>query len=110
MRPLDESFWFNGLLILAAVALVWIGMVVIQRTRRGVLEDRPERPEDRLAPFEAAYRRGQMSEEEFRRIQQSLGAGLHVPPTPPTPRVAPPGPSQATEEEPPGPLPGAESE
>ncbi len=71
-----SSLWSNALLILVGVALLWLGSVVIARMRSEattMIVDGNEA--DPLAPFLDAYRRGQMSEEEFRRIAEKLSPG-----------------------------------
>jgi hypothetical protein len=101
MTNLMDSLASSALLILAGVALLWIGGTIIGRMRREATTTAVDaRPTDPLAPFEAAYRRGQMSDEEYQRIREKLGAGAKLgrvgarPITPPP--VPPPEPPPAS--------------
>lgn len=68
-----SSLWSNALLILVGVALLWLGSVVIARMRQEATTMIVEgKDADPLSPFLDAYRRGQMSEEEFRHIAGKL--------------------------------------
>ena len=89
--------------ILGLIVLVVLGVLVIRAYRRSLIESRPERPEDLLGPLEEAYRRGQMSDEEYQRVRRSLEVGkaanrepaenpeLHRPPDKPDPGESAPG-------------------
>lgn len=71
-----SSWWSTALLVLVGVALLWLGSVVIARMRTEattMIVDRPD--SDPLSPFLEAYRGGQMSEEEFRRIAEKVAPG-----------------------------------
>lgn len=71
-----SSLWSNALLILVGVALLWLSSVVIARMRHEattMIVDRNEA--DPLSPYLDAYRRGQMSEEEFRHIAGKIAPG-----------------------------------
>jgi hypothetical protein len=89
MPDVLDSLWSNALLLLVGAALLWAGSVVIGRMRREATETLEERlTADPLSPFEDAYRRGQMSDEEFQRIRRKLAAGGVLPAA--SPRLAPP--------------------
>lgn len=81
---MNAKFWENALAFLGLAVLVVAGGWVIRQARREMMQDRPERLRDALAPFDEAFRRGQMSEAEHQRIQRSLerrqGRGDAVPP------------------------------
>lgn len=70
----DPSLQFY-LIIAVFIVLAVVGLPVAVRvwndTRHGVVEE-TDSPEELLTPLEAAYRSGQMTEEEYLRIQQSV--------------------------------------
>lgn len=71
-----DAIWWNALLILAGVLLLWLGSTTISRMRREATTTIVDQNEgDPLAPFLDAYRRGQMSEEEFHRIAEKVAPG-----------------------------------
>jgi hypothetical protein len=108
----DNSLLNNGLLILGVVALIWGGLWIIQRTRRDLMPAQPEKPEDLLRGFESALRRGEMSEEEYQRVRQSLERKRTGTPSPAPapaadqPAAPPPVPAEVRDD---GPSPAGES-
>jgi uncharacterized membrane protein len=79
------------LTVAMAVGSVW--MLRFWNDVKGETEEKPTRPDDLLGPLAQAFAAGQMSEEEYQRIKQSLGLGgsRPVPPKPrPTPDPPPP--------------------
>jgi hypothetical protein len=72
---MDPTLLKTGAIILGLTVLVIAGALVIRYTRGRLLEDRPIRPDDLLAPLEEAYRRGQMDEAEYQRVRRSLEGG-----------------------------------
>jgi len=66
MRLLGNGFLLVGALLLGAMLLAWA-----ERWRRRMTE--ADRPADALAAFRSSYERGELSEDEYRRIRAKLG-------------------------------------
>ena len=86
MSDVLDMLWSNALLLLMGAVLLWIGSAVIGRMRREATAKIVDRGEaDPLSPFADAYRRGQMSDEEYQRIRQTLASGAGLAADPPRP-------------------------
>jgi hypothetical protein len=74
VRVPSPSLWTYLPIVLLAVAIL-IGVPVAYRLWREAHEEdeEPASDDERLAQLEKAFYLGQMSEEEFRRIRESLG-------------------------------------
>ena len=104
----NPVFTYLPLALLGIALLFGAAWVVrVYREAKGEAEETPDTPEDMLSPLSEAYAAGQMSEEEFKRIRDSLlqaQAKGEPPPMPVRPKpILAPTPSQPPTEEPPGP-------
>jgi len=82
-----NTMWYLALVMLTvgmAVGSVW--MMRVWNDVKGETEETTNDPDDLLGPLAEAYAAGQMSEEEYRRIKQSLGRG-GAPAAPVAPRT-----------------------
>ena len=69
-------YWYGVLIVLATAAMLgalWAHRV--WREARGEIDDENCTTEDLLSPLVLAYKSGQMSEDEYRRIRDSLLSG-----------------------------------
>lgn len=85
--------WYLALVVLTvamAVGSVW--MLRVWNDVKGEESEKPVGPDDLLGPLAQAFAAGQMSEEEYQRIKQSLGLGgsRPVPTVPPRSIPEPP--------------------
>ena len=112
LTTLFSNHTWQWYLILAGMSCaVLFGVVWARRVwldARGEVDDENSTTEDILTPLALAYKSGQMSEQEYRRIRDSLArgeAGGHVlartPPGKPGPRIPAPGPREPTPPDPP---------
>jgi hypothetical protein len=88
-------YWYAVLVVMALAALMgaaWAHRV--WREARGEVDDESCTTEDLLSPLVLAYKSGQMSEDEYRRIRDSLHRGetgkTALPPLPLEPGSTPP--------------------
>jgi hypothetical protein len=71
--PDHPWYWYAGLVAVGVLVLAGIGWTRrVWREARGEVDDECPTTEDLFTPLAMAYKSGQMSEEEFRRIRDSL--------------------------------------
>jgi hypothetical protein len=81
----SSAYWLGvGLLAVAVLVLLIWGYREWQELRE---DEEPDSPDDLLDAFRIAHARGELDDEEFRRVQQRLS----TPPASPEPVVAKPG-------------------
>ena len=94
-----------GLLLILAIVVAWL------KRRRKAEEDQPTSPQDQLAYFQELHWKGELSKEEFERVQVRLGerirqeeAGANppAPPRSPETRTSPEPPETGIRPQPPG--------
>jgi hypothetical protein len=89
---MDRALLNNMLTIAATVAVVAIGLAIVNFVRRQVKAG-PEGQEDLLAQFQEAHEAGEMDSAEFERVRESLtrqGSGASRPKTTPSAEPTPP--------------------
>ena len=69
--PTLQFYVIIAVFIVLAIFGLPVAIRVWNDTRHGVVEE-TDSPEELLTPLEAAFRSGQMTEEEYQRIQQSV--------------------------------------
>lgn len=65
----------NALLIVASIAIVALGSVLVYRMRKDLFEDDQPTRDERLAPYREAFEDGLIAREEYERICQTIGKG-----------------------------------
>jgi hypothetical protein len=99
--------WYLTLFVLiAALAAGAVWAYRVWSDVKGETEEPTTDPDELLAPLAEAFAAGQMSEEEYQRIKQSVGRGARSEPAPARPARPKPGPS-ATAADPAQPPPDA---
>jgi hypothetical protein len=83
----DSIWWFYVPAIALGVAIV-IGVPIaykVWKEAKGEADDETTKPDDLLGPLSAAYAKGQMSTEEYKRARDSIlrSSGLLPPSSPP---------------------------
>ncbi len=61
-----------GILILAFVVAIGIGLLIIEKIRKSLVKDDADWTDDPLSTFRKSFEKGEMDEAEFRRITASL--------------------------------------
>lgn len=90
--PIKDHPWIlAGMSLAVVLGVFWLRRVWL--SMRGEIDEESSTTDDLLTPLALAYKSGQMSEEEYRRIRDSLVSGGQPPaPEPRRPRLADPPP------------------
>ena len=85
IHALDPGVLWSIVLVLALVTALMVGAMVLQRARRDLLGEE-EAPEDVGGSLRDAFEAGELTEEEYLKVRESLGDVDHGPKPPNVPR------------------------